>query len=411
MTPRTFLSTDSFISNSHYSLEIVHNLNERTMAAIDVDNLRKVYDVAGNDEVAVDGIDLTIEDGEFVTIVGPSGCGKTTTLRCIAGLEEPTEGTITIEGEEITHKPPQKRNLSMVFQDIALYPHMSTRENIAYPMDIENVPEEAQKRKIQEATETLQINELLDKKPGELSGGQAQRVSLARAIVRDPAAFLLDEPMSDLDAKLKMEMRKEMGKIHRELDATMVYVTHDQEEAMTLSDKIAVLNHGIVEQFGSPEHVYQNPANTFVAQFIGSPSVNLLDVERKSLTDDEISVELPSGEEVSFQYDPDLSVEPSSVPEELVLGFRPRHTEVVEFTDGEAIRAETVLNEPIGDDVIQYLDGPQGEIRAVIPRQDVLPEETTVEVRAQTSGTFIFDRDSGKRLLRGKERKRTVSVA
>lgn len=383
------------------------------MSAIQINNLRKVYDVAGNPEVAVDEIDLTIDDGEFVTIVGPSGCGKTTTLRCIAGLEEPTEGSIIINNEEITHKPPQKRNLSMVFQDIALYPHMNTRKNIAYPLNLEDVPEDVQEEKIREATETLQIDELLDKKPGELSGGQAQRVSLARAIVRDPAAFLLDEPMSDLDAKLKMEMRKELGKVHRELDATMVYVTHDQEEAMTLSDKLAVMNNGRLEQFGSPEHVYQNPANTFVAQFIGSPSINLLNVERMSVSDREVVVALPSGKEISFQYDADLSVAPEEVPDELVLGFRPRHTKVVarEGQGRDGIPAETVLNEPIGDEVIQYLDGPQGELRAVIPREKIIDEDTSVAVQVQTSGTFVFDRSSGERLLRGKEQTRTVSIA
>lgn len=182
---------------------------------------------------------------------------------------------------------------------------------------------------------------------------------------------------------------------------------------MTLSDKIAVLNDGRVEQFGSPEHVYQNPANTFVAQFIGSPSVNLLDVSLESVSEEEITVALPSGETVAFAYDPELSVAPGDVPDDLVLGFRPRHTEVVEreAADGDGIPAETVLNEPIGDEVIQYLEGPQGEIRAVIPREDVLPEDAQVVVRAQTSGTFVFDRETGERLLRGEERKRTVSVA
>ncbi|NHN49357.1 ABC transporter ATP-binding protein [Halostella sp. JP-L12] len=382
------------------------------MAAIQIDNLRKVYRVAGNGEVAVDGIDMTIQDGEFVTIVGPSGCGKTTTLRCIAGLEEPTEGTITIGSEEVTKKPPQRRNLSMVFQDIALYPHMTTRDNIAYPMKLEDVPKDSQQEKIQKATETLQISELLDKMPSELSGGQAQRVSLARAIVRDPAAFLLDEPMSDLDAKLKMEMRKEFGKIHRELDATMVYVTHDQEEAMTLSDKLAVMNDGRVEQFGSPDHIYQNPANVFVAQFIGSPSINLLDVTLDSVTSKEVTVKLETGERISFPFDPDFSAEPDDLPQNLVLGFRPRHTRVFAPEDADTgIQAKTVLNEPIGDEVIQYLEGPQGELRAVIPRNEIIDEDEETLVQVQTSGTFLFDRESGERVIRGREETQPVLIS
>lgn len=382
------------------------------MARITVEELIKVYGSGDASELAVDDVDLAIEDGEFVTIVGPSGCGKTTTLRCIAGLESPTDGRITIAGEDVTEKPPQRRDLSMVFQDIALYPHMTTRENIAYPLKIEGVPQDERDSKIEEATRTLQIDELLDKMPGELSGGQAQRVSLARAIVRDPAAFLLDEPMSDLDAKLKMEMRKELGKIHRDLGATMVYVTHDQEEAMTLSDKLAVMNDGQIEQIGAPEEVYRNPANTFVAQFIGSPSINLLDVSLETTAPEDVTVSLPSGERITFPYDQSMSDDISTLPGVLVLGFRPRHTRVrpVGQADKGGIPATTVLNEPIGDEVIQYLDGPQGELRAVTATEDAVAEDHEVTVQIQTSGIYLFSRETGRRVVRGQERTTPVVI-
>lgn len=379
------------------------------MGNIDIVDIYKEFPVSDGVEVAVEQVDLTIEDGEFVSLVGPSGCGKTTTLRCVAGLETPTEGDIYINGERVTNKPPQRRDLSMVFQDIALYPHMTTRENIGYPLKLQGESEETIEEKIQEATETLQINELLDKRPGELSGGQAQRVSLARAIVRDPVGFLLDEPMSDLDAKLKMEMRKELGKIHKEFDATMLYVTHDQEEAMTLSDKLAVMNDGRLEQVASPEEVYQNPANIFVAQFIGSPSINLMDARLDSISGNEVSINLPSGETLSFRASKEKSVDLNSIPNEVTLGFRPKQARIRD-TDEPGIPASVVINEPIGGEVIQYLDGPQGEVRAVVSSEEVLDEGKEVSIGVQNSGVYLFD-ESGERVVRGERKSRPIAIA
>lgn len=376
------------------------------MATIRIDDLYKEFPVSNGVEVAVDEVNLTIEDGNFVSLVGPSGCGKTTTLRCVAGLETPTSGEIYISNDKITNQPPQQRRLSMVFQDIALYPHMSVRENIEYPLKLNGVSKETRNEKSDRVSEILQIGQYIDKNPSELSGGQAQRVAIARAIVRDPAAFLLDEPMSDLDAKLKMEMRKELGKIHREVNATMLYVTHDQEEAMTLSDKIAVMNNGHIEQFGAPENVYRDPVNIFVAQFIGSPSINLVKGTIKESNSSEVTVELSSGDVISFRPDSGSEEDGST---DITLGFRPKHTKVVEGA-GNGIQGTVVMNETIGDDIIQYINTSFGEVRAVVPLEEAIEEEKDVSLQLQTSGIYIFDGKTGKKVIRGDQETRKIAI-
>ena len=222
-------------------------------------------------------LDLEIEDGEFVVFVGPSGCGKSTLLRLIAGLEDTTSGTIEIDGQDATGLPPAKRGLAMVFQSYALYPHMSVRKNIAFPMRMAKVSQEEQDKRIEAAAKALNLTDYLDRRPGQLSGGQRQRVAIGRAIVREPSAFLFDEPLSNLDAALRVGMRMEISELHKKLDTTMVYVTHDQVEAMTMADKIVVLQAGVIEQVGSPLELYRTPRNKFVAGFIGSPRMNLLE--------------------------------------------------------------------------------------------------------------------------------------
>ncbi|WP_108258222.1 ABC transporter ATP-binding protein [Mangrovicoccus ximenensis] len=222
-------------------------------------------------------LDLEINDGEFVVFVGPSGCGKSTLLRLIAGLEDVTSGRIEIDGAEATELPPAKRRLAMVFQSYALYPHMSVRKNIAFPMKMANVPEDEQARRIESAAKALNLTDYLDRKPGQLSGGQRQRVAIGRAIVREPAAFLFDEPLSNLDAALRVGMRLEISELHERLATTMIYVTHDQVEAMTMADKIVVLRAGHIEQVGSPLDLYRAPRNLFVAGFIGSPKMNFIE--------------------------------------------------------------------------------------------------------------------------------------
>ncbi len=221
-------------------------------------------------------LDLEIEDGEFVVFVGPSGCGKSTLLRLIAGLEDVTSGQVRIDGQDATNIPPAKRGLAMVFQSYALYPHMSVRKNIAFPLKMAGVPEDEQKRRIDAAAKALNLTDYMDRRPGQLSGGQRQRVAIGRAIVREPAAFLFDEPLSNLDAALRVGMRLEISEMHKRLATTMIYVTHDQVEAMTMADKIVVLRAGHIEQVGSPLELYRTPQNLFVAGFIGSPRMNFL---------------------------------------------------------------------------------------------------------------------------------------
>ncbi len=242
------------------------------MGQITLKSVRKSF---GEVDV-IPGVDLDIKDGEFVVFVGPSGCGKSTLLRLIAGLEDTTSGTIEIDGKDATALPPAKRGLAMVFQSYALYPHMSVKKNIGFPLKMAGMdPAEAEKR-IQRAASVLNLTNYLDRKPGQLSGGQRQRVAIGRAIVREPAAFLFDEPLSNLDAALRVGMRQEISELHQSLKTTMVYVTHDQVEAMTMADKIVVLNAGRIEQVGSPLDLYHSPKNLFVAGFIGSPKMNLI---------------------------------------------------------------------------------------------------------------------------------------
>ena len=243
------------------------------MGSIVLNNVQKSF---GDIEV-IPPLDLEIEDGEFVVFVGPSGCGKSTLLRLIAGLEDVTSGSIQIDGQEATGVPPAKRGLAMVFQSYALYPHMTVRKNIAFPLRMAKLEKAEQDRRVEQAAAVLNLTDYLDRRPGQLSGGQRQRVAIGRAIVREPAAFLFDEPLSNLDAALRVGMRLEISELHKRLDTTMIYVTHDQVEAMTMADKIVVLQAGVIEQVGSPLELYRAPRNIFVAGFIGSPKMNLIE--------------------------------------------------------------------------------------------------------------------------------------
>jgi multiple sugar transport system ATP-binding protein len=243
------------------------------MGKIQLTKVRKSF---GEVDV-IPGIDLTIENGEFVVFVGPSGCGKSTLLRLIAGLEDTTSGVIDIDGKDATNLPPARRGLAMVFQSYALYPHMTVRKNIAFPLKMAGMDQAEQDRRVERAAKVLNLNNYLDRRPGQLSGGQRQRVAIGRAIVREPAAFLFDEPLSNLDAALRVGMRQEISELHQSLKTTMIYVTHDQVEAMTMADKIVVLNAGRIEQVGAPLELYNTPRNIFVAGFIGSPKMNLIE--------------------------------------------------------------------------------------------------------------------------------------
>jgi len=312
------------------------------MGRIDVRTLRKVFNTGSDELVAVDDLDFTIEDGEFLVLVGPSGCGKSTTLRCIAGLESPTSGEILLDGEDVTHAKPKDRNMAMVFQSYALYPHMTARENMSFGLKMTTeLSEDEINERVENVAEMTGIARNLDQKPGELSGGQQQRVALGRAIVRDPEVFLMDEPLSNLDAKLRGEMRTELQNLQNDFGVTTMYVTHDQTEAMTMGDRIAILNDGKLQQIGTPLECYHTPANQFVAGFIGSPSMNFLDVT----ADDGALI----NEE--FRYGLSMETAESLGPNgtEYVLGIRPEDITVVTSDAPNAIEASVNVVEPLGD--------------------------------------------------------------
>ena len=313
------------------------------MASLSLTDATKTFDEGSNEIVAVDKLNLNIKDGEFVVLVGPSGCGKSTTLRMVGGLETPTGGSITLGDEPIHNKTPQERDIAMVFQSYALYPHMSVRGNMAFGLEESTAlsDEEIDKR-VREAAEMLDITDLLDRKPGELSGGQQQRVALGRAIVRDPKVFLLDEPLANLDAKLRAEMRTELQRLQDDLETTTIYVTHDQTEAMTMSDRIAILDGGELQQVGTPIECYHEPANRFVAGFLGEPSMNFFNV---TLTGDTLK-----GDEFEYPLSEELrsSIEGTT---DLVLGVRPEDIKVVgEPTSSTELSATIDVVEPHGDE-------------------------------------------------------------
>ena len=357
------------------------------MTDIKVDTLRKEFSSDNGKIVAVDDVSFTVEDGEFVCIVGPSGCGKTTLLRCIAGLERPASGSITLDNDEITDVPPQNRNLAFVFQDITLYPHMKVWENISYPLKLDRVNSEKRYERAQEVADTIQIGELLDKYPGELSGGQQQRVAIGRSIIRSPRAYLLDEPMSDLDAKLKKEMRVELQRIQQQVGGTMVYVTHDQEEAMTLSDRMLVMDDGEIQQFGSPQTVYHEPNNMFVAQFIGSPEINLLPAVCPDGTAQTVEID-------DTDWTVETGITNASVTGDVIFGFRPRHTTVKQADKPGGLGGEVTLVESIGDESILYIDTEVGEVRAAVNIYEKEIEEGD-SVTVDVERSYLFDREDG----------------
>ncbi|WP_045393017.1 ABC transporter ATP-binding protein [Falsirhodobacter sp. alg1] len=283
-------------------------------------NMRAVHKTYGTMEV-IKGIDLDIAHGEFVVFVGPSGCGKSTLLRMIAGLEEITSGEVQIDGKRVNDLPPVKRGISMVFQSYALYPHMSVYENIAFPLRVEKMKKAELDARVRRASAILKLDERLGHKPGQLSGGQRQRVAIGRAIVREPSVFLFDEPLSNLDAALRADMRVELSKLHSELDATMIYVTHDQVEAMTMADRIVVLDGGLISQVGSPLELYHKPANLFVAGFIGNPKMNFLPVVCESSGLDGVTVRLEDGGKLRLS----VAGRPGMEGQKLTLGIRPEH--------------------------------------------------------------------------------------
>jgi multiple sugar transport system ATP-binding protein len=360
------------------------------MAAVSFKNVRKVF----GDTVSIPSLDLDIRDGEFVCLLGPSGCGKTTTLRMLAGLEQPTSGEIFIGGQEVHELPPAKRDIAMVFQSYALYPHLTVAENIIYPLKKRGIPKREWPAMLASIAQLLQLEPLLARKPKQLSGGQQQRVALGRALIRKPKVFLLDEPLSNLDAKLRAHMRAELIELHQRIGTTTVYVTHDQLEAMTMSTRIAVMSGGALQQFGTPDEIYYRPANQFVAGFIGTPAMSLINGELQR--DDAgfrvraggLSLHLPH---VALRTDPDREVAIGLRPEDIVLG-RGAHS------------ARIKVVEPTGHESIVLMDCGGAtlctRIASDVPLAAELRAGQDVPFDVTLARLHVFSRQSGLRLNR-----------
>ncbi len=332
----------------------------------------------------IHGVDLDIQDGEFCVFVGPSGCGKSTLLRMIAGLEETSAGTITIGARDVTQMDPASRGVAMVFQTYALYPHMTVAENMGFGLKMNGVDKATIKAKVAEASRILKLDDYLSRKPKALSGGQRQRVAIGRAIVRGPEVFLFDEPLSNLDAELRVDMRVEIARLHKEIGATMIYVTHDQVEAMTLADKIVVLRAGRIEQVGSPMDLYQNPDNKFVAGFIGSPSMNFLDAHV-----DDGQITIPALDHATMPA-------PEYVPQgAVILGIRPQALAIAPAPSGISVD----IRERLGGVAYDYLTTPTGErIVAETKGDDAMPSGTSVAVTYDPAAVMYFDPQTERRL-------------
>ncbi|MEZ5796972.1 MAG: ABC transporter ATP-binding protein [Paracoccaceae bacterium] len=354
------------------------------MAEIVIRNLRKDFGAF----TAVRDSTFTIGDGEFFMLLGPSGCGKTTTLRMIAGLELPTSGEILIDGEDVSQRPASRRDIAMVFQMFALYPHMSVRKNIAYPLVSQGVPRAQVAAKVQEVARILRIEHLLNSGVGGLSGGDRQRVALGRAIVRNPKAFMMDEPLGALDAEFREIMAEELRALHDRMKATTVYVTHDQLEAMQMGDKIVVMNHGVVEQFGTPQQIYDHPATLFVADFIGSPSMNFLHFEGR-LTAGATLVSLGN---VAFDV-PQLRQ--GSDGERLVLGVRPEH---VSLDNAAPYRGRVLAAEYLGTTQIITIETAHGTLKARAPSANMARVGEGIGLRLAAPKLSLFDQATGRAL-------------
>ncbi|SMC72919.1 ABC transporter ATP-binding protein [Rhizobium sp. RU36D] len=354
------------------------------MAQIRIQNLRKEFGAF----TAVQSSSFTIEDGEFFMLLGPSGCGKTTTLRMMAGLELPTSGEIFINGEEVGMKRASQRDIAFVFQMFALYPHMNVRRNIGYPLVSQGVPAADVRKRVDEVARTLRIESILDKPVGGLSGGDRQRVALGRAIVRRPKAFFMDEPLGALDAEFREHMAEELRALHDRIGATTVYVTHDQLEAMQMGDKIAVMNHGVVEQFGLPQQIYDWPATRFVADFIGSPPMNFLEFEGMIGT---------GGDHVMLGDTRfAVPVQREGAEGRLTLGVRPEH---VRFSDSSTYRAKVIAVEYLGTTQIVTLTTANGTIKARISSADRVLSDETVGLEFNPRTLTIFAGDRGQALV------------
>jgi multiple sugar transport system ATP-binding protein len=376
------------------------------MARVQLTNVTKTY----GDVTAVNDMNLDLKDGEFVCLVGPSGCGKSTTLETVAGLTKPTSGEILIGDREVTNLPPKDRGIAMVFQNIALFPHMDVYDNISFGLRLRDFPKDEIDERVEEAARVVQLEGMLDRMPDEMSGGQRQRVAIARSIVREPDVFLMDEPLANLDAKLRVNMRTELQRLHKQLDTTIVYVTHNQAEAMTMSDRIAVLNKGELQQIAPPLTCYNEPANRFVAGFIGSPSMNFA---RATVDGNELRAD---GYSVSFDT---ATVDGVGQGDEVEMGIRPEDIYLTENSEeaidpSEPISVETDVLEPMGDQIFVYLksiaqatDSGMGDVEersgllmSVDPDSDI-GEDESAEIIIDRGRLHLFDMSTGAALSHG----------
>ena len=391
-------------------------LQSRIMAKVILKNLKKVYpntekkkkpkkgeevrktnlQITADGVVAVQEFNLEIADKEFVVLVGPSGCGKSTTLRMIAGLEEITAGELWIGDKLMNNVEPKDRDIAMVFQNYALYPHMTVYENMAFSLKLKKTPKDVIDRKVREAAEILDITEYLDRKPKALSGGQRQRVAIGRAIVRDPAVFLMDEPLSNLDAKLRNQMRAEIIKLRQRIDTTFVYVTHDQTEAMTLGDRIVIMRDGFIQQIGTPQEVFDHPANLFVAGFIGTPQMNLFDA-RLTKNGDKYAVEV-GGISVELSEDKQTRLNAKNVaPQEVTLGVRPDHMMLCE----SGIKGTVDVSELMGPSIHLHVTAEGKDVIVIVPANGDtarFPMGSGVNLTFGGNVAHVFSRETEKNL-------------
>jgi multiple sugar transport system ATP-binding protein len=365
------------------------------MATVTFDHVYKRY----GDVTAVSDLNLEIGDGEFMVLVGPSGCGKTTSLRMIAGLEEISEGQLRIGDRVVNDVAPKDRDIAMVFQSYALYPHMSVRDNLAFGLKLRKVAKADIEKRINDAAGILQLEKLLDRKPKELSGGQRQRVALGRAIVREPAVFLMDEPLSNLDAKLRVQTRAEIARLHQRLGTTMVYVTHDQVEAMTMGQRIAVMSEGLLQQVGTPQQLYDHPINRFVAGFIGSPSMNFIEVDNPGGAVTELS---QGG--YHFPLPPAYREALVDAGAKAIVGFRPEHLELGEVTGTAAtIQGTADVVEYLGNEELLHVTAEGKEIVAIVDSSNRVRPGDVVSLKLPVDKLHMFNAETGASLARTRE--------
>jgi multiple sugar transport system ATP-binding protein len=364
------------------------------MATVNFDHIFKKY----GEVTAVDDFNLEIQDGEFMVFVGPSGCGKTTSLRMVAGLEDITSGTLSIGDRVVNDIAPKDRDIAMVFQSYALYPHMNVYDNLAFGLKLRKVDKKEIDRRVKEAAETIQLTTLLERKPKELSGGQRQRVALGRAIVREPAVFLMDEPLSNLDAKLRVQTRAEIARLHKRLKTTIIYVTHDQVEAMTMGQRIAVMSQAKLQQVGSPQELYDHPNNKFVAGFIGSPSMNFIPVELSGtgesavLRGDGIQVPLPA---------PFREAVGAVTGKQFIVGIRPEHLDVAPTGgDSATVPARADVVEYLGNEELLHIGIAGADVVAIVPSDRGVRPDDVVTVHIPLDKMHLFDAETEGSLRR-----------